>query len=133
MRPLVGAKERKVLRVEADCELEDVSALDSSPSVATAEKHIQFGNQISFSSRKSRRTWKPNVQTKRLHSEILDETIKVRVTAYAMRCIKKAGGLDPYILNKKYGKSSPFADSLREKMLEAREKLQEGETVSASG
>ena len=34
---------------------------------------IRFGNSISFSNKKNRRTWKPNVQKKALYSEVLDE------------------------------------------------------------
>ena len=36
---------------------------------------------------RTRRTWKPNVQNKRLYSEILDEMVPLRVTTYALRCV----------------------------------------------
>ncbi|CAN0016354.1 unnamed protein product, partial [Choristocarpus tenellus] len=56
----------------------------------------EFGNRISFSNRKTRRTWKPNVQLKRLWSETLERWIKFHVTTHALRCVDHAGGLDRY-------------------------------------
>lgn len=48
---------------------------------------------------RSRRTWKPNVQTKRIFSLALDHYIRINLTTHALRCIDKAGGLDEYLLN----------------------------------
>ncbi|KAF5175055.1 Ribosomal l28 family [Thalictrum thalictroides] len=70
-----------------------------------AGRHIQFGNQISEDGgNKSRRTWKPNVQEKRLFSYIHDRHIRVKVTTHALRCIDKAGGIDEYLLKTPYHK-----------------------------
>lgn len=44
--------------------------------------------------RRAPRRWNPNVQTKKFYSPLLDETLKVQVTAHALRCIDKAGGFD---------------------------------------
>ncbi|KAK3030688.1 hypothetical protein RJ639_034864 [Escallonia herrerae] len=52
----------------------------------------------------SRRSWKPNVQEKRLFSYILDRHIRVKVTTHALRCIDKAGGIDEYLLKTPYKK-----------------------------
>ncbi|CAN0027139.1 unnamed protein product [Ectocarpus sp. 8 AP-2014] len=61
-------------------------------------KDIGFGNTISFSHKKNRRTWKPNVQKKALYSETLDEWIKFNLTTHALRCVDRAGGIDKYLL-----------------------------------
>lgn len=53
---------------------------------------------------RTRRTWKPNVQEKRLFSYILDRHIRVKVTTHALRCIDKAGGIDEYLLKTPYNK-----------------------------
>ena len=58
-----------------------------------------FGNMRSHSESKTRRTWKPNVQTKRYKSDLLGKIFQLRVTTKAIRCIDKAGGLDEYILH----------------------------------
>ncbi|CAJ2674734.1 54s ribosomal protein mitochondrial-like [Trifolium pratense] len=70
-----------------------------------AGKHIQFGNSVSEDGgNRTRRTWKPNVQDKRLFSYILDRHIRVKVTTHALRCIDKAGGIDEYLLKTPYQK-----------------------------
>lgn len=70
-----------------------------------AGRHIQFGNRVSEDGgNKTRRTWKPNVQEKRLFSYILDRHVRVKVTTHALRCIDKAGGIDEYLLKTPYRK-----------------------------
>ncbi|KAK4260698.1 hypothetical protein QN277_003779 [Acacia crassicarpa] len=70
-----------------------------------AGRHIQFDNRISEDGgNKTRRTWKPNVQQKRLFSYILDRHIRVKVTTHALRCIDKTGGVDEYFLKTPYHK-----------------------------
>jgi len=64
-------------------------------------KTKQYGNNVPFSKKKTRRTWLPNIQSKRIFSESLGENIRVKVTTRALRTIKKYGGLDNYILKTK--------------------------------
>ncbi|RDB18000.1 54S ribosomal protein L24, mitochondrial [Hypsizygus marmoreus] len=59
-------------------------------------KTKQYGNNVPFSKHKTRRTWLPNVQRKRLASDILGE-VRVKLTTRALRTIKKHGGLDNYV------------------------------------
>ncbi|RZC74918.1 hypothetical protein C5167_050397 [Papaver somniferum] len=67
--------------------------------------HIKFGDQVSEDGgNRTRRTWKPNVQEKRLFSYILDRHVRVKVTTHALRCIDKAGGVDEYLLKTPYQK-----------------------------
>ncbi|KAK9831689.1 hypothetical protein WJX74_006275 [Apatococcus lobatus] len=64
-----------------------------------AGKHIRFGNNVSEDGgNKTRRSWKPNVQRKKLYSDALQTMVSLKVTTHALRCIDKAGGLDNYIL-----------------------------------
>ncbi|KAK2460817.1 hypothetical protein APHAL10511_007287 [Amanita phalloides] len=65
-------------------------------------KTKQYGNNVPFSKKKTRRTWMPNVQRKRLYSETLSGTVRLKLTARALRSIKKAGGLDSYVLNTRH-------------------------------
>ncbi|KAG5734034.1 hypothetical protein E4T56_gene5205 [Termitomyces sp. T112] len=60
-------------------------------------KTKQYGNNVPFSKHKTRRTWLPNVQRKRLPSEALGEDVRVKVTTRALRTIKKHGGIDNYV------------------------------------
>ncbi|KAF9045377.1 hypothetical protein BJ165DRAFT_1477077 [Panaeolus papilionaceus] len=61
-------------------------------------KTKQYGNNVPFSKHKTRRTWLPNVQQKRVPSELLGSNVKVKLTTRALRTIKKKGGLDQYLL-----------------------------------
>ncbi|GKZ01097.1 hypothetical protein MPSEU_001061300 [Mayamaea pseudoterrestris] len=64
-------------------------------------KDIRTGNNVSFSMKSTRRTFKPNSFKKRVYSEILDAMIPFHLTASTLRSIDKAGGLDNYLLNNK--------------------------------
>ena len=65
-------------------------------------KDVGFGNNVPFSMKKTRRRWNPNVQKKRIYSEVLDEMVKFHVTTNALRTIDKMGGLDNYLLKSKH-------------------------------
>lgn len=65
-------------------------------------RDIRSGNTISFSNKHNKRKFKPNVFTKRVYSEILDEMVRFHLTAGTLRSIDKAGGLDNYLLTSSY-------------------------------
>lgn len=90
---------------------------------------IQFGNKISFAENKTRRTWKPNVQKKSMYSETLGRMLRFRMTTYVMRCIRKAGGLDEYLINTKNSELKfPFAIKMKEQIIELRRAQKEAAT-----
>ncbi|KAJ3747471.1 hypothetical protein DFH05DRAFT_1533705 [Lentinula detonsa] len=62
-------------------------------------KTKQYGNNVPHSKHKTRRTWLPNVQRKRLFSEALNEHVRVKVTTRALKTIKKHNGIDNYVHN----------------------------------
>lgn len=52
-------------------------------------KGKQFGNNVSFSLRRTSKTWKPNLQTKTV---IIDgKKVKIKVSAAGIRTLKKKG------------------------------------------
>lgn len=61
----------------------------------------QYGNNVPFSKRKTRRSWLPNVHSKRLFSDALQDFVKVKVSTRALKTIKKHGGIDQYVLKTK--------------------------------
>eukprot|EP01115_Flamella_aegyptia_P009338 TRINITY_DN39781_c0_g1_i2.p1 TRINITY_DN39781_c0_g1~~TRINITY_DN39781_c0_g1_i2.p1 ORF type:complete len:174 (-),score=17.17 TRINITY_DN39781_c0_g1_i2:75-566(-) len=61
-------------------------------------RKIGTGKQVSYSNKKTKRRWLPNVQKKSLYSELLGKYFRVRLTTYALRDIDKSGGIDNYIL-----------------------------------
>jgi large subunit ribosomal protein L28 len=65
-------------------------------------KDIRTGNNVSFSMRATKRTFKPNVFIKRVYSEILDDMVQFHLTTSTLRSIDKAGGLDNYLLKNEF-------------------------------
>ncbi|KAI8458231.1 hypothetical protein BY996DRAFT_4544006, partial [Phakopsora pachyrhizi] len=59
---------------------------------------VKFGDQVSKYKNRSTRCWKPNVQVTKLWSEILNQSLRLKVTTGALKVIDRMGGLDRYIL-----------------------------------
>jgi large subunit ribosomal protein L28 len=49
------------------------------------------GNNVSFSQKKTRRRFLPNLQTKKLYIPELDRTVSIRLSARALRSVDKVG------------------------------------------
>lgn len=58
------------------------------------------------------------MQTKHLHSEVLDRTIELKVTTHAMRVIAKRGGLDQYLVTSPHVDHSIVGSRLRQAIVE---------------
>lgn len=80
-------------------------------------KDIRSGNNLSFSMKSTKRTFKPNVFKKRVYSEILDEMIPFHLTTSALRSIDKAGGLDNYLLTSRHVASSEEGLAVKNRIL----------------
>ena len=52
-------------------------------------KGKQYGSNVSFSQRHTKKVWKPNLQTKTL--TINGEKVKMKVSTQALRTLKKKG------------------------------------------
>jgi large subunit ribosomal protein L28 len=64
-------------------------------------KSVQAGNNVSHANNKSRRRFLPNLQNASLLSEVLGETVRLRLSTHAIRSIEHNGGLDVYLLSTK--------------------------------
>jgi large subunit ribosomal protein L28 len=80
-------------------------------------KDIRTGNNVSFSMRATKRTFKPNVFKKRVYSEVLDEMIRFHLTTSTLRSIDKAGGLDNYLLTSKHVENGGEGQVVKERIL----------------
>jgi len=79
---------------------------------------IKFGNWISFSDKKTKRNWKPNIHTIQFFSDLLKKSIKIRVSSKALRSIDKMGGIDTYLLGTKPKTiDSAFGMKLRQEII----------------
>ena len=61
-------------------------------------KGVLTGNNVSHANNKTRRRFLPNLQSRRLFSETLGESVRLRIAASTLRTIEKRGGLDGYLL-----------------------------------
>jgi ribosomal protein L28 len=62
-------------------------------------KDIRFGSSISHSHAKTNRSWKPNVQDKRLWSDALNQWVRFKITTAGLKAVDTCGGIDYYLLN----------------------------------
>ena len=76
-------------------------------------KGTQVGNLVSHANNKTKRIYRPNLQTVALVSELLGNSYKLKVATNTLRSVDKVGGLDPYILKAKDGVLSPKALRLK--------------------
>ncbi len=65
---------------------------------------VQAGNNVSHANNRTRRRFLPNLQRASLLSDVLGETMQVRLSTRAIRTVEKRGGLDAFLL------STPDAD-----------------------
>ena len=54
------------------------------------------GNNVSFSQKKTKRQFKPNIQSKRIFVPELGRTVRIKMSTRAMRTVDKIG-LMPYL------------------------------------
>lgn len=75
-------------------------------------QRIQFGNNVGEKiAVKTRRTWYPNIFTRKLFSKSLNRPVQVRVSARVLRTIDKLGGLDEYLLGEKEARIKELGES----------------------
>ncbi len=62
---------------------------------------VGVGNNVSHSNRHTKRTFRPNLQTKTYISAILGRSVTLTLTARAIRTLDKYNGFDGYMLQVK--------------------------------
>lgn len=82
-------------------------------------KGVQTGNNVSHAHNKTRRRFLPNLQVTSLYSEVLDRTVRLRLSANAIRTIEHKGGLDAFLLNTRDSKLSTEARRLKRRVRKA--------------
>ena len=76
-------------------------------------KGPMVGHHVSHANNKTKRVYRPNLQTVSLASEALGNTYTLRISMNALRSLDRNGGLDPYILKSKDEALSPRALKLK--------------------
>ena len=61
-------------------------------------KGVQTGNNVSHANNKSRRRWLPNLNAVSLMSDALGRSVRLRISASALRSVEHRGGLDAFLI-----------------------------------
>ena len=76
-------------------------------------KGTQVGHNVSHANNKTKRIYRPNLQTINLVSEILGNSYKLKISMNALRSVDRNGGLDPFLLKSRDSVLSPKALRLK--------------------
>ncbi len=80
-------------------------------------KAPEVKNLVSHSNIKTKSVALPNVQQKRLYSNLLDQMLNLKLAASTIRSIDHMGGLDKFVLNRPEKTLSKRALTLKTRML----------------
>jgi len=79
-------------------------------------KGVLSGNNVSHAMNHTRRRFLPNLHVVRLQSDILGESIKMRLSTRAVRTIDKKGGIDEFLLGTPNRKLTDEAKKLKRRI-----------------
>ena len=76
-------------------------------------KAAQVGHKVSHSNIKTKRRFLPNLLNVTLISDTLGRSVKMRVSANALKSVDHRGGLDAFLMKAKDAELSPKARELK--------------------
>jgi large subunit ribosomal protein L28 len=76
-------------------------------------KTVMYGNNVSHANNKNRRRFLPNLVNVTRMSEVLNQRVRMRVSASALRTVEHRGGLDAFLAKAKDGELSMKARLLK--------------------
>ena len=82
-------------------------------------KTVMSGNNVSHANNRTRRRFLPNLQSTRMHSEILNRQISLRISISAMRTIEKRCGLDAFLMQARNAELADEAKMLKREIMAA--------------
>lgn len=82
-------------------------------------KGPMVGNNVSHANNKTRRRFLPNLNNVTLHSEALDRSFSLKISAAALRTVDHRGGLDAYLAKAKDGDLSANALKIKKDIAKA--------------
>jgi large subunit ribosomal protein L28 len=89
-------------------------------------KTAQVGHKVSHSNRKTKRRFLPNLVNVTMISDELGRSVKLRVSANALKTVDHRGGLDAFLLKAK-------DDSLSAQALELKRQIRKKKRVAPQG
>ena len=70
---------------------------------AICKKHQSVGNNVSHANNKTKRVFRPNLQTVSLASEALGQSLRLRISMNALRSVDHSGGIDVFLMKARDG------------------------------
>ena len=92
-------------------------------------KAVLTGNNVSHANNKSRRRFLPNLCSVTLLSDALARSVRLRISANALRSVEHRGGLDAFLMKAREEELSPRARLLKK---EVAKKMAAGEETGAT-
>jgi large subunit ribosomal protein L28 len=82
-------------------------------------KGVLVGHKVSHSNIKTKRRFLPNLCRVTLQSDVLNRSVRMRVSANALKSIDHRGGLDAFLIKARDGELSSRALELKRKIVKA--------------
>ncbi len=79
-------------------------------------KAVLVGNNVSHANNKTKRRFLPNLCAVTLISDTLGQSVRLRISANALRSVEHRGGLDAFLLKSAEDELSPRARLLRKQI-----------------
>ena len=76
-------------------------------------KGAQVGHKVSHSNRKTKRRFLPNLVNVTMQSDALARSVKLRISANALKTVDHRGGLDAFLVKAKESELSPKARDIK--------------------
>jgi len=83
-------------------------------------KSRQIGHRVSHSNRKTKRRFRPNLLNVTLLSDALGRSIRLRVSANALKTVDHRGGLDAFLLAARDSELSPRVLEIKRQVVKKR-------------
>ena len=85
-------------------------------------KGVLTGNNVSHANNRTRRRFLPNLQEASLLSDVLGQSVRMRLCTRAIRTIEQKGGIDAYLLGTNDSKLTPEMLVLKRRVTSAKAK-----------
>ncbi|BAF86545.1 MULTISPECIES: 50S ribosomal protein L28 [Azorhizobium] len=82
-------------------------------------KAVLTGHLVSHSNRKTKRRFLPNLCNVTLQSDVLQRSIRVRISANALKSVDHRGGLDAFLLKARDEELAPRVLELKRQIVKA--------------
>jgi large subunit ribosomal protein L28 len=83
-------------------------------------KGPQTGHKVSHSNRKSKRRFLPNLCNVTMMSDALGRSVRLRVSANALKSVDRRGGLDAFLIKAKDAELAPRVLDLKRQIVKKR-------------